>query len=240
MNPLSTWRYICSVSLCLGILASSVPTWGQALPWPTGLQISMDVLRLFKPQYASQGIQYELNGAIDVASCILEGDGGWGIIHWKGHNATTNTSSSYASSGRYFRVGLNYNLLPDTPDKNQAFLGLRYAWNRSKDRLVSQILYDSKGRIEDNSNPIAIDSEQNGVRARWFEVVAGVKVKVWRWVYVGSTVRYKFGLHVAHPGFYIPYDVMGWGLNDTKHTLGFNLYLSLRIPFVRSAAPSNL
>ncbi len=241
MNPLLTWRYICSVFLCWGILLSSAPTWGKPFPGPTGIQVSGDILRPFKSKYkyGSEGTQWEYSWAIDIASYVLEGDVGWGHIHWEGRDAKTDTLSSYTSDGGYFRLGLNYNLLPDTPDKNMAFLGFRYAGSRFKDHLVSQILYNSEGRIKNHDTPIAIDSQQNGVRARWFEVVAGTKVKVWKWIYVGGTVRYKFGLHVKYPGSYIPYDVMGWGFNDAKHTLGFNLYLSLRIPLARNATPNN-
>jgi len=238
MTQLLTSRYISSVFLCLGILVSSLPTWAKTRYWPTGVQLGMDVFRPFQyTYYERQGTPYELNTSIDFARCILEGDYGWGHIHWKGYNKKTRTPSSYTSDGQYFRVGLNYNLLQDTPHKNMAFLGFRYARNFFQDHLVSKVRHDSEGPIKNRNVPI--DSKQHNVKARWFEAVAGVKVKVWKLLYAGGTIRYKFGLRIDQADSHVPYDVLGWGLNDQEEAFGFNLYLSLRIPFVRNTMPSN-
>ena len=238
MTHRSTFRYICSVLLCLGMLFSSTSTWAHPLSWPTGVQLGVDVYRPFQDKYyGQQGTQYELNAAVDCAHWILEGDWGWGNIHWKGHNKETRTSSTYTSKGQYFRMGLNYNLLQDTPDKNTAFLGFRYAQSFFEDYLISRVHYDSTGPIKDVYDPI--NSKQSNVTARWLEATAGIKVKVWKLLYIGGTIRYKFGLHLYGTGAHTPYDIPGWGLNKGTEAFGFNLYLSLRIPFVRSALPNS-
>ncbi|MFM2428405.1 MAG: hypothetical protein RL012_289 [Bacteroidota bacterium] len=237
MTQILTFRYICSVFLCLGMLASSLPTRAKTRYWPTGIQLGMDVFRPFQYKYyGRQGTPYELNTSIDFARCILEGDYGWGSIHWKGCSEKTSTSSYYASDGQYFRVGLNYNFLQDTPNKNMAFLGFRYARSFFQDHLVSKVSYDSRGPIKNQD--ISIDSKQHNVKARWFEAVAGVKVKVWKLLYAGGTMRYKFGLRIDQANCHTPYDVLGWGLNDDE-PFGFNLYLSLHIPFVYDTPPSS-
>ncbi|MHA7877875.1 MAG: DUF6048 family protein [Bacteroidota bacterium] len=208
------------------------------MSWPTGIQLGVDVIRPLQYKfYESEGTQYEINAAVDIANYILEGDYGYGDIHWQGRNKATNTLSSYTSSGRYFRLGLNYNLLPDTPDKNMAFLGFRYARSSFKDHLVSQVIYDSTGLIKDH-DPIKVDSTQNNGQARWFEAVAGTKVKLWNWLYIGGTLRYGFGLSLKYKGLHTPYDVIGWGLNNGKALFSFNLYISLRIPFTSNTLPN--
>jgi hypothetical protein len=159
---------------------------------------------------------------------MLEGDYGFGAIQWEGTDKrATKTKSKYRSSGKYFRVGLNYNLLKDTPDKNAAFLGVRYAMSFFDDWLTSKISYDSKGVID---NGAAVSEHQKGVSANWLEAVAGVKVKVWRFLYVGGTVRYKFWLGMDRADRCRPYDILGWGLNEEQR-FGFSYYLSVRIPF---------
>lgn len=237
MTQILTSRYISSIFLCLGMLVNSPPAWSKTRYWPTGILVGVDVLRPFQYEYyGRRGTPYELNTAVDFARCILEGDYGWGHIHWEGYNAKTSMSSSYTSSGQYFRVGLNYNLLQDTPDRNMAFLGFRYARSFLQDHLVSKVSYDSKGLIKTQN--VSIDSKQNNVKARWFEAVVGVKVKVWGPLYAGGTLRHKFGLRIDHADSHVPYDMLGWGLNDQEKTFGFNLYLSLRIPFSYDTLPS--
>lgn len=233
------FRYICNVLLCLGMLVRSSPTWARVGYWPTGTHLGMDVSRPFQYKYYGQkGTQYELNACTDLVSVMLEGDYGWGSTYWKGYNMQTNVSSSYTSSGQYFRAGLNYNFLPDTPNKNQAFLGLRYATSFFQDQLVSKVVYDSTGPIKEGGG-WPIGNKQLNVRARWFEAVAGVKVRIWKLLYVGSTIRYKFGLRIDHAESYVPYDVLGWGLNQRGSVFGISYYLSLRIPLA-SKTPTNL
>ena len=234
------FRYICSILLYLGVLVSSSPTRANTRYWPTGIQVCMDVLRPFHYKYYGRaGMQYAYNASIDFASLILEGDRGCGDIQWEGHNEETSTQSSYASNGYYFRVGLSYNLLQDTPDKNVAFLGVRYAKSFFKDHLSSRVLYHHsiKGDAPIQGGP-TINSKQDNVEARWFEAVAGVRVKIWKLLYAGGAIRYKFGLHLDGANAHIPYDVLGWGLNNDT-SFGFSLYLSLRIPFVRDTLPKN-
>jgi Domain of unknown function (DUF6048) len=234
MTQLLTFRYLCSLFLCLGMIVSSTPVWAKVPYLPTGIQVCMDVLcPFYYKYYEREGNQYEFNTAVDFASLILEGDYGWGDIKWEGHSKATNNKSSYASKGQYFRIGLNYNLLQDTPSKNLAFLGLRYAKSFFEDHLVSKVSYDSAGLVRNEGD--LINEKQGNVTARWFEAVAGVKVKVWKILYVGGTIRYKFGLRFDEANSHTPYDVLGWGLSDGR-PFGVNIYLSLRIPFVRDAA----
>lgn len=235
MSQQLTFRYIFSVSLCLGILVVGSSSWAQPRYWPTGIRLSMDVASpLYYKYYQKTGAQYEFNASTAFANFMLEGDYGWGSIQWKGFDPQTSTRSVYTSDGKYFRIGLNYNLLQDTPDKNAAFGGVRYATSFFQDHLTSEVSYNSAGPIENRKFPI--DSAQSDVKARWYEAVAGVKVKVWKLLYVGGTVRYKFGLHIDGADAYVPYDVLGWGLYD-EEAFGFNYYLSLRIPFVRDTLP---
>ena len=224
------FRYICSVLLCLGIFVRSSPTWAKTSYRPTGIHLGMDVSRPFQYKYYGQkGTQYVLNASTNFAHIMLEGDYGGGRICWEGCNQETNIPPFYTSSGKYFRIGLNYNFLPDTPNKNWAFLGIRYATSFFQDRLISEVAYNSTGRIR-NSGVVPINNSQHDVQARWLEVVAGVKVKMWKLLYVGGTICYKFGLRIDKARFYVPYDVLGWGLNKQRTTLGVNYYLSLQIP----------
>ena len=233
MNQILMFRYLCSTFLLLMVLVSKTTTQGRVRCSPSGIQIAADILGLLDPKYQGrESTQHEFNASVDFSSFLLEGDYGWGSIKWKGYDKTTGNGSSYTSNGQYFRIGLNYNLLRDMAGKDLAFLGFRYARSYFEDRLVSKVSYDSRGPIK-NVN-FLIDSEQDDVTARWLEAVAGLKVKVWKMLYVGGTIRYKFGLRFDRAGYHIPYEVLGWGLNGSRG-FGLNLYVSLYIPFTRHA-----
>lgn len=205
------FRYILHILLCLGILSATSPEAARSRYWPTGIQLSMDVVNpLYYKYYQKQlSQQYEFNASIDCARILLEGDYGWGSLA----NGQTNPTAS-GRNRQYFRVGLNYNLLPDTPNRNAAFLGARYAHS---------FLQASSGAKE--------------LAASWYEVVAGVKVKVWTIFYVGGTVRYKLGLSPDKD--LGPQHLLGWGSykKGDDERLGISYYVSLRIPFEGYQAP---
>lgn len=205
------FRYIRYILLCLGMLSATSPESARPHYWPTGIQLSMDVVNPLYYKYYQKQLdqQYEFNACIDVARLLFTGDYGWGSLA----NGRTSTIAS-GRNQQYFRVGLNYNLLPNTPDRNAAFLGVRHA----RSFLLP---FDGAKRLA----------------ASWHEVVAGVKVKVWTIFYVGGTVRYKLGLS---PNKNLgAQHLLGWGSykKGDDERLGISYYVSLRIPFERYKAP---
>jgi len=223
MGQKRTFSYILSILLCLEIFSTTPPAAARSRYWPTGVQLGTEVANPLYYKYYRKQIdeQYEFNASIDIARLLVEGDYGWGSGRQQVHNHQENTSSVYTNKGKYFRAGLNYNLVPDTPNRNAAFLGVKYA---------RSFLQSSHGTT---------DLATRRVTADWYEVVAGVKIKVWGVFYVGGTVRYKLGLslnkdlHSQH--------LWGWGACDKGDdvTLGITYYISLRIPFERCRVSQN-
>ena len=239
MNKRLMSRYFISVGIILGMLGTGLPSSAKTRYWPTGILLGMDVVcPLYYKYYQKTGGQYAFNASMDFAKCMLVGDYGVGSIHWKGYNSKTNTNTNYSSEGQYFRIGLNYNMLRNTPDKNAAFLGVRYATSFFDYESTSGACYNSKGLIKGYTPPK--NTKQRNVRAHWCEAVAGVKVKVWKQLYVGGTLRYKFRFRILKGSdAYVPYDVLGWGLYEPKEEgFGLNYYVLLRIPFARNTLPS--
>ena len=118
-------RYFGSLSLWLSVLATNLPARAKGQHWPTGLQLSVDVLRpLYYQYYQKTGSQYELNMVLDFAKLVLAGDWGWGAVDHKHVDKKISQLTAYKSSGKYFLVCLNYNWLQDMPDKNVFSLGL--------------------------------------------------------------------------------------------------------------------
>lgn len=156
---------------------------------PSGVQIGAECTNaLYYKYYEQVNNQQEWKAAVDFSRVIIEGNYGWGNL-------------ATGQEGQYFRIGVGYNLAPDTPDKNAAFLGVQHA-----------------------------RSFLPKVFASWHEVVAGVNFKVWKMIYVGSTLRYKFGF--SEQEWKMPH-CLGWGDygKGDDETLVLTYYISLRIPF---------
>lgn len=209
MSKQHTFRYILSALLWWGILNTAPSATARPRYWPTGLQLGIEAVNsLYYKYYQEQiGQKYELNTCVDFARLLVEGDYGWG-------NMAPSRAEAYEKNGQYFRVGLNYNLAPDTTDRNTAFLGVRYA---------QSFLHPTNNRVMQGSIPTA----------SWYEVVVGMKVKIWTIFYLGGTVQYKFGISADRA--LESQHLLGWGSYKPgdDEALGITYYISLRIPFER-------
>ncbi|MEM9417252.1 MAG: DUF6048 family protein [Bacteroidota bacterium] len=213
MGKQLTFRYIFSIFFCWGMLSTTAPAAARSRYWPTGVQLGMEVAHPLYYRYYKQQVdqQREFSASIDSFRLLLEGDYGWGRIS---KSSALGTQTMDGDEGQYFRVGLGYNFVPATPDRNVAFLGVRYARNLQQGAHRATALFSKH------------------VTASWYEAVAGVKVKVWNIFYVGSTVRYKFNLSMKDETW-DPQHLLGWGFCSPgqDETWGFTCYLSIRIPF---------
>jgi hypothetical protein len=64
----------------------------------------------------------------------------------------------------------------------------------------------------------------------------GVRLKVYKFIWMGYTSRFKFGLKNGDTPALLPHDVPGYGRTDKNSTWGFSYHLMFRIP-VRDYPP---
>jgi hypothetical protein len=215
---------------------------------PTGLQIGVDLANpIYYYLYKKTGPIYELNALVDFKRLLVQGDYGWGIIERKGVSTKIKDirhrpiKSACYNLGYYFRIGVDYNFIKNSLDDNAAFLGVRYAKSYFYDILQSTL--PSKTLKEGaKSNKVYqvwddyfLRSEQYDMQARWFEVVAGFRVKVWEWTYLGGTARYQLNKKLTDRKGHIPFDIVGWGINS-EDAFHVNIYLGVRLPLQKRIA----
>ncbi|MGI9543584.1 MAG: DUF6048 family protein [Cyclobacteriaceae bacterium] len=134
----------------------------------------------------------------------------------------------YTNNGNYLRLGLDVNFLKKDRNQTVVFFGIRYATSTFKDMLE----FD---RVDAFGNHQLL-FQTNGSKANWFEVNMGLKVKIWKGLYLGYTARYKFGLQLKNQNGLIPLDIPGYGkfqIDDTDN-FGFNYHLFWRFPLSKS------
>jgi hypothetical protein len=186
---------------------------------PTGIRIGTDAISLVRTGIEKDFSGYEISADVDFYRYYLVVERG----RWE-RNFTTD-EEQYNNSGNYFRIGVDVNFLLKDPDKNMFFFGMRYGrGSYSEDFTLTT--YDPVW----GSSTVNYSSQDLG--AGWGELTTGLRVRMWKFFWMGYTARLKFGLKSDNPGDFISHDVPGYGkVDDNNTTWGFNYYLMFRIPF---------
>ncbi|MBL7851725.1 MAG: hypothetical protein JNN04_12550 [Cyclobacteriaceae bacterium] len=169
---------------------------------------------------------WEVNADADFGPFYLVGDYG----RW-GKDETMVNGGDYHNEGTYWRAGVDVSILKKDPDRNMLFFGLRYARSSFSERLnltVEDPYFGTQQYALSNPN----------ASAAWGEIVAGLRVKVWKEFWMGFTSRLKLGLSVRGNGELSTYDVPGYGVIGGGSTWGFNYQVFWRIPFERKKKPA--
>ncbi len=115
-----------------------------------------------------------------------------------------NDSSNYSNTGYYFRVGADVNFIQNDKSGNVAFFGVRYGRSIFSEELRSVV-----------NDPVwghAVVSDTNtDVPAGWVEMVGGIKVRIFKIIWLGYTARYKFFLGTKNTSSMEPH--IAWGFN---------------------------
>nr|WKN38748.1 DUF6048 family protein [Tunicatimonas sp. TK19036] len=146
----------------------------------------------------------------------------------------------YSSQGWFFRVGPDVNLLVNQAktsfraDTDIIFFGLRLGHARVTDAMTLQTqddTFSSNGNNNGFWESQTITVQNKGLGVTWVEMTAGMKVQLYRNIFMGYNLRYKFGRTFNQKQSLIPYMVPGFGKGENKNSFGFDYYLFYRIPF---------
>lgn len=184
---------------------------------PTGVRFATDALALIRSGYDETYSGWEVNADIDFYRYFLAADfGSW-------QRNITSDQGNYANKGTYFRVGADMNFLTKDRYKNVLFFGARYARSVFSEDFYAIVKDPVWG---DNDGTYS----NQDVSARWFELTGGLKVKLWKFLWLGYTARFKFALATGDTPTMLPYDIPGYGTNDKESTWGFNYQVLIRLP----------
>lgn len=167
---------------------------------------------------------WEVNTDIDLGRFYLAGDYGSSTS-----KEVISNGGDYSSEGNYWRAGVDINILKKDPDRNMLFFGLRYARSSFSDQINQTVIDPYFGTQQYAlSNPEA--------SAVWVEMVAGLRVKIWKELWMGFTSRLKMGLSVRGNEQLSSYFVPGYG--NIANSWGFNYQVFWRIPFAKQKKPA--
>lgn len=183
---------------------------------PTGIRLGTDVFSLVRNPIDDTFNGWEVSADVDFYRFFLTAELGY----W-GRDFTTE-DEVYSNSGSYWRIGVDMNFLKKDPEKNMFFLGARYGSGTFDETLSIQ--------LNDTWNQGSSVFTNTDAKASWGEITGGLRVKVWKFLWLGYTARYKFALATKTTSNLVPTDVPGYGSTDKKHTWGFNYQVFIRFP----------
>lgn len=184
---------------------------------PTGVRIGTDALSIARNFYDESFNGWEVNADIDFYRYYLALDvGSWS-------RKFSSDAGPYDNNGTYWRVGADINFLLKDPDRNLMFFGVRYGRSVFTEKFDVVTIDPVWGTF--NTTYVNPD-----VSARWYELTAGIRVKIWKMFWMGYTGRFKFGLKTDESGVLLASDVPGYGRTNRDETWGFNYQLIFRIP----------
>lgn len=191
---------------------------------PTGIRFGTDLISIIATQAGNKFQGWEANADIDFYRYYLTLDyGSWA-------KSLEAKNGHYENSGTYFRIGADINFLLKDPDHNMFFLGYRYGQSTFDDHMEYAYTDAFYGNVYPSSG-------NSGLRAHWMELTTGLRVKIWRFFWMGYTARFKFAPRVSTFTDFQPYDIPGYGLYERKTYWGFNYQIFFRIPFKRTVSP---
>lgn len=106
----------------------------------------------------------------------------------------------------YFRLGANYNFLFNSNPDYSIFAGARYGISPFSYSVDNVTLTDGYW-----GTTSTFDIPAQHATVGWFEIVGGVRVKLWGPISAGWTVRYKSILHRSKDRYGQPWYVPGFG-----------------------------
>lgn len=196
----------------------------EDVPFYQGTTIGVDVFGLGGKIFGSDITSTEIGIEVNLLNRFIP-------VVEIGYGSTDTTDEEtdihYKTSAPFFRVGMNYNFFFKKPYL-PGFLygGIRYGF--------SSFSYDVDAPTLANPTfpypevPFAYEGVKSNVG--WAELLAGIRVNVYKNFYMGWSVRYRKRLSVKKDEHSEPWYIPGFGKNGST-SLGVTYSLIYKLPF---------
>ncbi|MFA6813157.1 MAG: DUF6048 family protein, partial [Bacteroidaceae bacterium] len=140
----------------------------------------------------------------------------------------------------YIRIGIDYNTMHKKKDQdNFVYVGLRYGFTSFKYDVTQASFYDPiwkeyiyNTEQKDDIWGGSIPYNHTGMKAsmHWFELVFGVKTKIYKNFCMGWSLRMKYKISASIGNYGDPWYVPGYGKYQA-HSVGLTYSLIYKLPF---------
>ncbi|MDD2524925.1 MAG: DUF6048 family protein [Bacteroidales bacterium] len=217
--------FICSL-LVVSLFAFSVQAAGKSakkakvqqsdtIPLYNGFSVGLDLLSPFNSLFGNGYIGSELSVDYDLKHRyfpVVELGGG----HYEGEK----DGLSFRMNGGFGRIGVNRNIFANNQAKFFGYLGARYGFASEQYDYLGVKTTDGYWNTTNTSNLL-----NQSAQTHWTELLAGVRVQIYKKVSLGWIIRYHFRLSQTSSKAGKPYYVPGYGKNESTGVLmNYSLY----------------
>lgn len=208
----------------------------DTIPLFNGAYVGVDVFGIGSNLFGSDDLSVEVNLVANLKNKFLPTlELGYGST-----DAWNETGIHYQCAAPYFRIGVDYNTMAKKKEKNSyLYVGLRYGFTSFKYDVNSLPAEDPiyGGSIGNPSltDPIwggaTLPFDHPGMKCtmQWFELVAGVKVNIYKNFSMGWAVRMKYKISASMGEYGNPWYVPGFGKFKSSN-IGATYSLIYKLP----------
>lgn len=207
-----TFRYICGLLLislvCLPLQAQEQPKQKkEKAPLLSGIAVSADIVGFAMKAVGAKFANMEVGARINFRDKYFPvAELGIGDCHREG----AESGNTFSTTSPYMRFGIDYNF-NKKHNGNRLFAIFRYGFSSYKYDIGNETFTDPV-----YGTTIALDLSGEKATAQWLEFGAGVETKLWKFIRLGWSMRYKFRISMSCPEHSHPYIIPGFGKNDDR------------------------
>lgn len=145
----------------------------------------------------------------------------------------------YNSGAPYFRIGMDYNALYKKKHGNMLLVGLRYGVTSFKYDVEALGIDDpiyggivGNPNLEDGIWGGSLPYNHQGMKGsmQWAEFCVGIRAHVWKELYMGWSLRFKFKMSASTGEYGDPWYVPGFGKYGSS-SMGVTYTITYKLPF---------
>jgi hypothetical protein len=189
-------------------------------PYVHQFRIGVDVARLASNFIYKDKIGYEMQ-----FDYLLRGNNYFVFETGIGKNTVDYSNLKYDNNGAFLKLGIDKNVIDIVNDKDYDifFIGIRYGVGFGKRDSVTFFTPSYFGPPSEGGKPA------ESYLIHWGELTVGLRVEIFRQVFVGWNARIKFLLNSGEFQELAPSYVPGYGAGDKSTVAGGNFYISYGI-----------
>lgn len=209
----------------------------DTIPFYNGTYVGVDIFGIGSKLLGGDFLSSEVNVRVNLKNKFIPT-----VELGLGQTDTWNDNGIHykTPASPFFRIGVDYNTMSKKKEKNSfLYAGLRYGFSSFKYNVSSMPFDDpiygggiANPALPDNIWGGSVPYDYNGLKAsmHWFELVAGIQVKVYHNFYMGWALRMKWKIAASTNEYSNPWYVPGFGKYNSSN-LGITYSLIYKLPY---------
>lgn len=220
----STYIFFLSISLLLSGTAQAQRKKLLHIPdstaWFQGVEVSAELVGAAMKVLGDQG-QYEAGLRINLKDRYFPVvELGYGMCD---HEEKT-TNITYKTKAPYGKIGVDFNVMKNKHDDYRLYIGARYAYTNFKVDYSSPPITDPFW----HDTQIEWGEENMQCKYHWAEAVFGAQAKIWKFIHLGWSLRYRKRVSYSEGGHSKSWYVPGYGKSGNSNIMGtFHLIFAI-------------